>query len=72
VKSHAHTVNAKLTDTIAAIDRAIAVAQTIRASSAASDAATSARELQSLIQDIGVGLLEAEQEMRAIMKAEGL
>lgn len=72
VKSHASTVNAKLADTIAAIDRAIAVAQTIRASSAASDAATSARELQSLVQDIGVGLQEAEQEMRAIMKAEGL
>ncbi len=72
VKSHASTVNATLTDTIAAIDRAIAVAQTIRASSAASDAATSARELQALVQEIGVGLQGAEQEMRAMMKAEGL
>ena len=72
VKSHASTVNATLTDTIAAIDRAIAVAQTIRASSDASDAATSARELQALVQEIGVGLQGAEQEMRAMMKAEGL
>jgi len=72
VKSHASTVNAKLTDTIAAIERAIAVAQAIRASSAASDAAKPARELQSVVEEIGAGLQQAEQEMRVIMKAEGL
>jgi hypothetical protein len=72
VKSHASTVNAKLTDTIAAIDRAIGVAQKIRASSTAPDAATSARELQSTVEEIGVGLQQAEQEMRVMMKAEGL
>lgn len=72
VKSHASTVNAKLTDTIAAIDRAIAVAQTIRAASAVSNATASAGELQSLVQDIGAGLQQAEQEMRVMMKSEGL
>jgi hypothetical protein len=72
VKSHASTVNAKLTDTIAAIDRAIAMAQKIRASGAASDAAPSARELQAVVEEIGAGLQQAEQEMRAMMKVEGL
>jgi 3-deoxy-D-manno-octulosonate 8-phosphate phosphatase KdsC-like HAD superfamily phosphatase len=72
VKSHASTVNAKLTDTIAAIDRAVAAAQKIRASSAATDAAVSVRELPSVVEEIGLGLQQSEQEMRAMMKAEGL
>lgn len=72
VKSHASTVNANLTETIAAIDRAIAMAQKIRASTAAAEAETSARELRSVVEDIGAGLQRAEQEMRAMMKAEGL
>lgn len=72
VKGHASTVNATLTDTSAAIDRAIALAQRIRASNATTEAATSARELQSVVQEIGAGLQQAEQEMRLMMKAEGL
>ena len=72
VKTHASSVNATLTDTIAAIDRAIAAAQKIRVSSAASGASTAARELQSAVEEIGAGLQQAEQEMRVIMKSEGL
>lgn len=72
VKSHARAVNAKLTETIAAIDRAVAAAQKIRASSAEADAEASAGELRSTVEEIGAGLQHAEQEMRAMMKAEGL
>ena len=72
VKSHASTVNATLTEVIAAIDRGIATAQKIRAAGSAVDAASAVRELQPVIEDIGAGLQRAEQEMRLIMKAEGL
>jgi hypothetical protein len=72
VKSHASTVTAALTDAIAAIDRGIAAAQKIRAAASASDAGSPARELQSVVEDIGRFLQQSEQEMRAMMKAEGL
>ena len=72
VKSHASTVNATLTDAIAAIDRGIATAQKVRAAGSAADAASAARELQPIIEEIGRGLQRAEQEMRLLMKAEGL
>jgi 3-deoxy-D-manno-octulosonate 8-phosphate phosphatase KdsC-like HAD superfamily phosphatase len=72
VKSHASTVNATLTDAIAAIDRGIAAAQKVRAAGAAADGALAVRELQPIIEEIGAGLQRAEQEMRQMMKAEGL
>ena len=72
VKSHASTVNATLTDAIAAIDRGIATAQKVRAAGSAADAASAARDLQPIIEEIGAGLQRAEQEMRLMMKAEGL
>ena len=72
VKSHASTVTATLTDAIAAIDRGIATAQKIRAAGPAVDAASAVRDLQSTVEEIGRGLQQSEQEMRAMMKAEGL
>ena len=72
MKSQASVVSSTLTNTIAAIDRAIATAQQIRAASLASDAATLAGELLSLTSQVGDGLRRAEQDMRTMMKAEGL
>ena len=57
---------------MAAIDRGIAAAQKIRAAGSAADAAAAARDLQSIIDDIARGLQQSEQEMRLMMKAEGL
>jgi hypothetical protein len=72
VKRHASTVNATLTEAMAAIDGGIAAAQKIRAASSATDAAAAVRDLQSSVADIGRGLQQSEQEMRLMMKAEGL
>ena len=72
VKSHASTVSASLTDAIAAIDRGIAAAQRIRTAGAAADAAAPARDLQTAVDEIGRSLQQSEQEMRLMMKAEGL
>jgi len=72
VKSHASTVNATLTGAIGAIDRGIATAQKVRAAGSAADAASAARDLQPIIEEIGAGLQRAEQEMRLMMKSEGL
>jgi hypothetical protein len=72
VKGHAATVNATLTEAGAAIDRAIAAAQRIRSAASAADAAPAARDLQPIVEDIGRGLQQSEQEMRLMMKAEGL
>jgi len=72
VKGHATVVSAKLNDTIATIDRAIAAAQSIRAAASAGDASTLSGELLSLTTQIGDGLQQAQQEMRMMMKAEGL
>ena len=72
VKSRAEVVSAALTETSAAIDRAIAAAQSIRAAASAADAAAAADGLPALTTGIAAGLDRAEQEMRAMMKAEGL
>lgn len=72
VKSHATSVNATLTDAMAGIDRAIAAAQKIRAAGSAAEAAPAVRDLQTIVEDIGRGLQQSEQEMRLMMKAEGL
>ena len=72
VKSHASAVNVTLTDAIATIDRGIAAAQNIRAATSPADAAASVRELTSIVEQIGARLQQAEQEMRLMMKAEGL
>ena len=72
VKSHASAVNATLTDAMAAIDRGIAAAQKIRAAGSAAEAAATVGDLQSIIEDIARGLQQSEQEMRLMMKAEGL
>ncbi len=72
VKSRAAVVSAGLTDTNAAIDRAIAAAQKIRAATSPADAAALARELPALTTEISTGLDRAQQEMRLMMKAEGL
>ncbi|MET0215140.1 MAG: hypothetical protein ABW292_19170 [Vicinamibacterales bacterium] len=72
VKSHASTVTATLTEAIAAIDRGIAAAQKVQAATAPGETAASIRELQSVIEEIGRGLQQSEQEMRVMMKAEGL
>lgn len=72
LKSGASAVSAKLDGVTAAIDRAIATANAIRAAAAVADASKGAAELLSLTSDIGAGLDAAQQEMRAIMKNEGL
>jgi hypothetical protein len=72
LKSRAAVVTAKLTETNALVDRAIVVAQNIRTATSPSDAGALARELSTLTTEIGAGLDAAEQEMRVIMKAEGL
>jgi hypothetical protein len=72
VKSQAGVASATLTETSAVVDRAIAVAQNIRAATSPADATTLARELLTLTTEIGAGLDQAQQEMRVMMKAEGL
>jgi hypothetical protein len=72
VKSHAGRVNATLTDAIAAIDRGITTAQKIRSATSASDAARPNHDLQVAVDEIGRTLSQAEEEMRLLMKVEGL
>ncbi len=72
VKDHAGKTNAVLTDAIAAIDRGIAAAQKVRAAASASEAATSVLDVTSTIEEVGRLLERAEQEMRVMMKSEGL
>ncbi len=72
VKRQASTVNAALTDAMAAIDRGIAAAQKVRATGSAAEAAPAIGELQSSVEAITRGLQQSEQEMRVMMKAEGL
>lgn len=72
VKAHAGKTNATLTNAIAAIDRGIAAAQKIRAAASAADAAPAVREVHATVEEIGKALQDAEQEMRILMKAEGL
>jgi hypothetical protein len=72
VKTQAAAASAKLNDTLAVIDRAIATAQKIRAVATDTEAATLSGELAALTAQIGTGLHQAELEMRVMMKAEGL
>jgi hypothetical protein len=72
VKNHAGVVSGKLTETIATIDRTIATAEKLRSAASTTDAAPLSTELVSLTTQIGDGLQQAEREMRAMMKAEGL
>ena len=72
LKTRAEIVTAKLNETNALVDRTIGVAQNIRAATAPGDAAVLARELPGLTSEIATGLEQAQQEMRAMMKAEGL
>jgi hypothetical protein len=72
LKTGVAAVSARLNETNATVDRAIGVAQKIRAATSPADASTLARELATLATDIGAGLEEAQQQMRAMMKAEGL
>ena len=72
VIGHAGTVSSKLTDTISIIDRTVATAQKIRAAAASAEALTLTGELVSQIKQIGDGIESAQQEMRLMMKAEGL
>ena len=72
VKAHAEVVSATLTDTIVAIDRAIATAEKIRAAAASGEAQALTGELVSQISQIGEGIESAREEMRTMMKAEGL
>ncbi|MSO30278.1 MAG: hypothetical protein EXQ48_04935 [Acidobacteria bacterium] len=72
VKGHATVVSAKLNDTMATIDRAIAAAQKVRATASVGEASAVSGELLALTTQIGDGLQQAQQEMRTMMKAEGL
>jgi hypothetical protein len=72
VKTHATNVNATLTEATAAVDRGIAAAQKVREAASAADATSAGRELQVIVEDISRALQESEQEMRLMMKSEGL
>ena len=65
-------VSAKLTDTIVTIDRAITIAQRVRAAAVQGEALSLTSELVSQISQIGQGIESAQQEMRVMMKAEEL
>jgi hypothetical protein len=72
VKTQAAAASARLTETLGVIDRTISTAQKIRAATTVAEAAALAGELAPLTAQIGAGLHQAELEMRAMMKAEGL
>jgi hypothetical protein len=72
VKGQATIVAAALADAIAAIDRGIAAVHRVRAATSPADAASAGRELQPIVDEIARGLQHAEQDMRNMMKAEGL
>jgi hypothetical protein len=72
VKSHASTVSARLNEAMAAIDRGVATAQRIQASNSAAEAGGAVADLVAAVEAAGGGLQQAEQEMRLMMKAEGL
>jgi hypothetical protein len=72
VKSRSASVNAALTSATSAIDRAVAAAQNIRAATSASDAVATNRDLQTAVDELSRALSQADQEMRLMMKAEGL
>ena len=72
VKAQAAKVTATLSDASAAIDRTIAAAQKVRSAASPPDAAAPIREIESGVEEIARGLQQSEQEMRAMMKAEGL
>jgi hypothetical protein len=72
VKTQAATVTAKLNDTNGVVDRAIATAQNIRMATSPAEATALARDLVTLVTDVGAGLDAAQADMRVMMKAEGL
>ena len=72
VKTHAGNVNTTLTLAMSAIERGIGAAQKARAAGTAGDAAPAVRDLQTIVDDITRALQQSEQEMRIMMKAEGL
>jgi hypothetical protein len=72
VKSRAAAASVALTETNGVIERAIAAAQSVQAAASAADAAGPAHELPELTAAINRGLERAQQEMRAMMKSEGL
>ena len=72
VKGHAARVTATLTEAGAAIDRSIAAAQKVRSAGSPADAAGAVQEVQGGVEDVGRALQQSDQEMRLMMKAEGL
>jgi hypothetical protein len=72
VKDRAAAVTIGLTAAMTSIDRAIAAAQQVRAAQSADAAAPGVRDLTTLVDEITRELQKAEQEMRVMMKAEGL
>ena len=72
VKEHASVVTEKLNRAAASVDRGIAAAQQIRTGASPAATAPAVRDLQAIIEDIAAALQESEQEMRLMMKAEGL
>ena len=72
VKGHAATVTASLTAAMTSIERGVAAAQQVRAATSPDAAAGSIRDLASIVDEITRELQRAEQEMRLMMKAEGL
>jgi hypothetical protein len=72
LKSGAASVSAKLDTVQSAIAGAVSTVNTIRGATAVPEASKAAAELLALTSDITSGLDAAQQEMRAIMKREGL
>jgi hypothetical protein len=72
VKTQAAAATAKLNDANELVDRAVRTAQNIRSAASPAEANALARDLVTLVADIGAGLDAAQAEMRVMMKAEGL
>ena len=72
VKNQAAVVTATLNEANGAIDRAIAAAQNLRSAVTPADGAALARDLPALITAASAGLEKAHEQMRALMKTEGL
>jgi hypothetical protein len=72
VKAQAAKTTATLTEAGAAIDRTIGAAQKVRSAASPADAAAAVREVQAGVDEIARALQQSEQEMRVMMKAEGL
>jgi hypothetical protein len=72
VKERSSAVTVILTSAMKSVDKAITAAQQVRAAQSSDAAAAGIRDLTTLVEEITRELQKAEQEMRVMMKTEGL